>query len=190
MDELKELLSRECSYAPTADVLDMLLSEAVEIRLRPNGTLIPYGKLDDGVYILKSGIIRYSYFDADKEKIWGFACPGTVMISYGCYYMHRPSFFQLEACRQAAVVLRVSKTDFDALLECSEDFAKWILNLSLAQLSVYEMKLSVISGTALEKFTALIENRPEIIRGVQQKHIASYLGVTPAYLSRLKNRKL
>ena len=168
----------------------MLLSGAEELHVRANSPLIPYGKLDNSVYILKSGIVRFCYFDGDREKIWGFACPGTMMISYNCFYMNAPSFFQLESCKEPVAVLRISKTEFDRMLESSWDFTRWFLQLQFARLNAYEMKLSIINGSALDRFKALIENRPEIIRGVQQKHIASYLGVTPAYLSRIKSRKI
>lgn len=188
-ERLRQLISQECSCIPSDEVLDMLLSRAEELHVRANSPVIPYGKLDDSVYILKSGIVRYCYFDGDKEKIWGFACPGTIMISYNCFYMNAPSFFQLEACKEPAAVLRIPKGEFNWMLESSRDFTRWFLQLQFAQLNAYEMKLSIISGSALDRFKALIENRPEIVRGVQQKHIASYLGVTPAYLSRIKNRK-
>jgi ribosomal protein L10 len=39
---------------------------------------------------------------------------------------------------------------------------------------------------AKERFLSLIENRPEIMANVPLKVIASYLGVTPTYLSRLR----
>lgn len=52
------------------------------------------------------------------------------------------------------------------------------------------MKLSIINGSAKEKYKSLIENRPEIAREVQLKDIAAHLGVTPAYLSRLRKKDL
>jgi hypothetical protein len=46
--------------------------------------------------------------------------------------------------------------------------------------------MAVLNGTATERFEALLKNRPEILKNVSSKVIASYIGVTPTSLSRLK----
>ncbi len=74
----------------------------------------------------------------------------------------------------------------ESYIEQSSDFARWIAWLSMAQLWIYEKKLAVVNGDAKERFEALLENRPDIIENVSSKSIASYIGVTPEYLSVLK----
>lgn len=39
-----------------------------------------------------------------------------------------------------------------------------------------------------ERFRSLLKTRPEIIGRVRQKHIASYLGISPEYLCRLRKK--
>lgn len=51
-------------------------------------------------------------------------------------------------------------------------------------------KVSLINGTVKERYLALIKNRPDIIKNVSMKVIASYLGVSPHYLCRLKKTLL
>lgn len=186
MDTLKQLLYDEGQYKMADELLDDFLDAMTEeIHLKNNEPLIPYGKFDNNVYVLSSGIVRVCYFDGDKEKTFGFASPGTIIISYHSFFMRQPSFFQFESCGES-VVMKVSKKDFDALIDRSHDFTKWILSLSSGQLYINEYKYSVINGLAKERFVALMKNRPEIMARVPLKTIASYLGVTPAYLSRLK----
>ena len=60
--------------------------------------------------------------------------------------------------------------------------------MAYCQLYFYEMKLCVIKGDARERFRSLIQNRPEILEKVPLNAIASYLGITPSYLSRLKKK--
>jgi CRP-like cAMP-binding protein len=179
-------MNSESLYKLPGPLLDTLLASSTEITVKPRHPLIDYGRMDDNVYILKEGIVRYSWFDGTNERTYGFAMPGTMMISYHCYYMRRPSFFRLEACRREMVALRLSKKDLDALIDAHPEVAKWMLNLSLGQLHINEVKMSVINGTARERFEAMIKNRPDIMSEVSMRAIASYLGVTPAYLSRLK----
>lgn len=190
MDILKKQINEECLYKLPEPLLDRLLASTTEVVVKPRHTLIRYGGFDDSVYILKEGIVRLSWFDGINERTYGFATPGTMMISYHCYYMRQPSFFQFEACRRPVVALRLSKKDLDGMIDSSHEIAKWMLNLSLGQLHINEVKLSVINGAARERFEALIKNRPEIMTEVSMRTIASYLGITPQYLSSLKNELL
>ncbi len=186
METLKQQMYGECLYKLPEEILDRLLASTTEVRIKPRHTLIGYGQLDENIYILKEGIVRYSWFDGINERTYGFALPGTMMISYQCYYMRQPSFFQLEACRKQVIALKLSKKELDYLIDTSHEVAKWMLNLSLGQLHINEIKLLVINGSARERFESMMKNRPEIIAGVSMRSIASYLNITPSYLSRLQ----
>lgn len=151
--------------------------------------LNPPGEVDTNVYILVSGITRQWYWDGDKEVTNGFGLPPTISISYHGYYGGQPSQMFYEACCRCRI-LRFSKKDFDEMNRRSHEFALWNLSLSQNQLYYYEMKYRVISGSALEKYEAIEKNRPEILQKVSLKVIASYLGISPQYLSKLRNQKL
>jgi CRP-like cAMP-binding protein len=161
-----------------------LMTELPE--LKTGEPLIPYDRYDNNIYVLKSGIIRSVYFDGIQERTFAIAMAGTVMISYYSFYRREPSYFQLEACCDATVAMKISKSAFVNLIKESNDFAQWILWMSVGQLWFYEKKLAVVNGDARERFESLLRNRPEIIEKVPAKIIASYIGITPQYLSKLK----
>jgi CRP-like cAMP-binding protein len=187
MDELKKLLRGECRFKISDELLERFIGRMSEVRLRNREVLIPYGRLDTNLYVQKGGITRYVYFDGQVERTYGFATPGTVMISYHSFYDRQPSFFQLESCGES-VVGRISKNDFEEIMSESHEFALWMWSLSLGQLHSNELKVSIINGQARERFMSLVKNRPEIIARVPMNTIASYLGVTPSYLCRLKRQ--
>lgn len=184
-DELKKLIYDECRYKMPDGLMDRFIGAMTEVRLKNREALIPYGKLDVNMYIQKSGIIRVCWFDGEKEKTYGFSGPGTVIISYHAHFMRQPSFFQFESCGEG-VVMKISKKDVDELENDSHDFARWMSAIHLQQLYFNEFKYTVINGLAKERFLSLVKNRPEIMERVPLKVIASYLGVTPNYLSNLK----
>ena len=187
MDDLKKLLHEECSYRVQPETLDRfveLMSEQID--LRDGEPLIPYGKLDTNVYIVRSGILRGAYFDGLKELTFAFAMPGTVIIPYHSFSRREPSFFQFEACCDS-VVMKVQGEKFIELTRTSNDFAQWMLWMSIGQLWFYEMKLAIVNGDAAERFESLMKNRPEIVEKVSSRIIASYIGITPQYLSKLKS---
>lgn len=186
MDELRKLLDVECDYRMADDTMDRFLGLMTEVRLKNNEPLIPYGKTDKNIYVVKEGIIRLAYFDGSKEMTFSFATPGTLLISWHSYYALVPSIFQLESCGKS-VIMKVTKAQFDELLSESYDFTSWMLRMSMAQFWFHEMKLALINGaTAKERFEALLKNRPEIIQKVSSKIVASYIGIIPSSLSRLK----
>lgn len=185
LSELKALLHEECTFRMSDGTMDRFVGLMFETEVRNREALIPYGKFDNNIYVVKEGIFRYAYFDGLKEVTFGFALPGTLMISYYSFYRREPSFFQIEACGNS-VAMKITKADFDRLTDESNDFAKWMLRLQSAQLWHYEKKLAVVNGEAKERFISLLQKRPEVIENVPMKIIASYIGITPPSLSRLK----
>ncbi|MDR2890184.1 MAG: Crp/Fnr family transcriptional regulator [Alistipes sp.] len=190
METLKKQLFEECSYRMRDETMEefvALMSE--EIELKEYEPLIPYGRFDNNVYVLKSGIMRSVYFDGPKEKTFAFALPGTVMISYYSFYMREPSFSQFEACCDS-VVMKVPRAKFVELSERSHDFAQWMMWMSLGQLWFGEKKRTTVSGDAMERFRILLKIIPDIMDKVSMKTVASYIGITPQYLSKLKRQYL
>lgn len=170
-------------------VMEKFVNSLTEVRLRRGEILTLSGQLDTNVYIVKSGIIRLSYFDGMKEKTFAFGTPGTLSTQMHCYYMRLPSFFQTDACTDV-VMMKISKQEFDALIAESAEFTRWVLDRALDQLCGLEMKLDRVNGMASERYMAMAKVMPEVVGSVSAKLIASYLGVTPAYLSQLKKRCL
>lgn len=191
MEDLKKLLAAEADYKMEPETMERFLGLMDEsLVLREGGVIVPYGKSDACVYVVRSGIIRAAYLDGEREMTFAFGLPGTVVTSYHSFYRREPSFFQLEACCDNTVVMRIQRDRFTELTRTSHDFAQWFMWVSVAQLWFYEIKLAVVNGDANERFESLMKNRPEIIEKVASKTIASYIGITPQYLSKLKRRYL
>jgi CRP-like cAMP-binding protein len=167
------------------ETMDRFLALMTRMELKRGEPLIHYGKFNDNVYIVREGIVRITWFDGFKEATFSFAMPGTLAISYYSFLKGDVSFSKYEACCES-VVMKISKADFIGLAKESHDFAQWMMFMSLEQLLFHERKREVMNGDAKERFEALIDNRPEIIEKVSSKIVASYIGVTPQYLSRLK----
>ncbi len=185
MDTLRKLLDAECRYIMKDETMDRFLGLMTEIKLKRNQPLIPYNKVDNNIYIVKEGIIRTAHFDGFNERTFAFALPGTVLISYYPFCLGTPSFSKLEACCDS-VVMKVTKAQFLELASELHDFSQWMMFMSIEELMFQEKKREVVNGDAKERFEALMLNRPEVIEKVSSKIIASYIGITPIYLCKLK----
>lgn len=186
---MKGLLAEECEYRLRDDVMTDFLTRMEVVKIKNRHILIEAGTVDSNIYIVKDGILADVYLDGDCERCWGFSLPGTMSCSSASYYYGRPAFYRVVACG-ATEVLRMSKSDFDGLIASSHEFARWALSMSQCQVYYFEYKNTVINGNAAEKFASLVKDRPEIVKWVPNKLIASYLGITQQYLSRLKQRML
>jgi CRP-like cAMP-binding protein len=169
------------------ETMDRFLGLMTEIRMKRGGILIPYGKVDDSLYVVAEGIIRSTYFDGPTEKTFAFASEGTVLLDYHGYYMCEPAVFQRESCGKS-VIMKISRTNIDELLRESVDFTNWMSSIHTFQAYLWEKKAVLIAGTAKERLEAMLKNRPEIIEKIPLRIIASYIGVTPQYVSMIRAR--
>lgn len=188
IEKIKELLGEECNYRLDDKVMDRFLAGGEFIDLRGGEVLIHAGQYDPNLYIVTAGVIRHTFMNGENEHTATFALAPTMFVEYHCYYAGKASFYQVEACCPSQV-LKIPKTHYEKMIQESHEFAKWALCMADNQFFYYELKNSVVNGDAKERFEAMIKNRPEIIENVPLKIIASYLGITPQYLSKLKNAK-
>lgn len=186
MDKFKELLIQEVGYNPGEDAIDSLLALTETVELEAGDIIVDTGEMDTHVYIVKDGIIRYVDMNGVKERTYAFATVGTLFSSYISFRLHKPSYYRIEACCHTEL-LRMSEQDFWNLVGRNHKVSTWMLNLSYGQLAFMEqMQATVKNGSAKERFMSMMKNRPEIALKVSQKAIASYLDITPEYLSRMK----
>lgn len=182
---LYRLLDAECSMRMSHDLIDEFIGLGSIIKLRRRECIIRAGDIDADLYVIVSGIMRNWYRNGEQEITQAFGPPGAIVQSFHSYYAGLPSSTNFEACCPVRL-LHIRRADFDALVERSAEFARWNLRLAQCQLYHYEIKRRVINGTARERYEKLVGHRPEIIRNVSMKIIATYLGVTPEYLSKLR----
>jgi CRP-like cAMP-binding protein len=187
MANLKELLSKESSYSISDDLLTKFISLGEEIKLRKRDILIPAGTVDDNVYILKDGMMKFVYHDGIKESIPHFSFNGDIILSYFCFHNSNPAIYSVIACCDCSV-LRISKADFVELMETNRDFSLWVANMAFGRLANLEYDNHVVNGDARERLTNLMANQRDILQKVSSKTIASYLGITPSYLCRLRKQ--
>ena len=172
LDDFRRTLKAEGTFGPSDELLDRIIDMAEPVALKPGEVLIGYGQFDTNVYIVKEGILQLLYFDGEKEVTFGFAFPGTVLLSPHSFYMGKPAVMQVESCRIASAVMKIDKSRFEKLLEESHEFARWMLNLAIGQIYTSELKVTYI------------------ITSVSANRLASYLGITPSWMCKLRKKLL
>ncbi len=156
------------------------------ITLKAGEPLIAAGEMNPDFYLLIEGIMRQWYWNVDVEVTAAFGIAGTQILNFYSYTANEPSRNYIEPCCKSKL-MRVPREDYDRFLHTSLEFCNWRLKLAYDQCFFTEMRNQVIKGDARQRYMALLKSRPEIIKKVSLKTIATYLGITPQYLSRLRN---
>lgn len=184
-ERLIELLNQECDYTLPASVMEEFLNLGRCIKLDKLETLIHSGDYNPNLYIAIDGILRCWYWDGDREKTAFFSTIPTMFLNYHSYYGGKGSFYSYQACTPATL-LCIRREDLNEMLRKSHEFTLWILRMTQCQEYFFEVKHSVNMGLAKEKYRSLISTLPHVMREVPLQYIASYLDITPQYLSKLR----
>jgi len=187
-ERLCGLLDQEAIYQLDRSIMREFLSKGEVCQYNRREILGAAGSVDTHIYILIDGVVRHWYWSGDNEMTAGFALSGTLFMYYQSYYYGHETHSYYEACCKSRI-LRFQKPDFDEMIRRSHEFAQWSLSMAQCQLYYYEMKKAVINGNVREQYEAIEKNRPEILQKVPLRTIASYLGVSPQYLSKIRNKK-
>lgn len=187
--DIHRLIEEECdnSIPPECEVIDRLINMGSLILLRRGDTLVQEGEYNPNYYLLIDGVMRKWHWNGENEITSCFATAGTQTLNYHCYYAGMPSVDTIEACCDC-LLMTVRKENFDELLRSSHQFALYNFEMAACDLYYHERKRSVFTGSAMKRYKALMKTRKEIIQKVPQRILASYLGITPQYLSVLRRK--
>ncbi|MGF7079773.1 Crp/Fnr family transcriptional regulator [Mucilaginibacter sp. UYCu711] len=150
--------------------------------------LLNEGDISRKIYVLDKGCIRNWFYHDGKEISFQFFFEGDVVYSPESFRKNTPSQFSIEAIEP--VSLRwLSQKDMDLVREDPLLYNEMIERSADKQAEFMRHFFSYLKNTPQERYKLLLQQQPEIIKRVPLQHIASYLGITPVSLSRIRNRR-
>jgi len=156
----------------------MPLKKLNEIRISKGQILQRAGERRTKVYLVKSGLLRSYVIDQKgKEHIFLFASENWIMTDSTS--SDQPCKLFIEALEDSEVYVIEKGNESEIALQ------KILNRLEALQNRVIMM----MSATAIERYEHFVETYPVIIQRVPQRMIASYLGITPEALSKVKARQ-
>jgi CRP-like cAMP-binding protein len=149
--------------------------------------LLREGELCKHTFFVESGLLRmYSIDSRGKEHILQFACEGWFISDRSSIYFNEPSDYFIDAIEDTTYVI----LDPAALQSGSGDYPEFrafnerALHNHIRQLQ--KRITSLIGASAEERYSAFTQLYADLIQRVPQWMIASYLGITPESLSRVR----
>ena len=151
--------------------------------------LLEEGKVADKLYMIRKGCLRLSFFNDGRDITFQFFFEGDVVASFNSLHHRQPSLFSLETLEPAELSV-IKKNDFYDLIQRIPSLRQAYEEKLIERFHAYQLLfLSRIRNTPQQRYEELLKEHPDIIRRVPQHYIASYLGITPVSLSRIRNRR-
>jgi CRP-like cAMP-binding protein len=154
------------------------------------------GDIFEDFYFIKSGIARSYFTDIDgKDFTWQLYFRGKsryglnlFMDDSVSYYEKSGSMLYFEVLEDA-VFYKISLKNMDEFLKISDKKWEYLARIWIHDTyfsSTYKRTLSLMSESAKKRYERVLDEYPDIFKRVKSYHIASFLGITPQTLSRLR----
>ncbi|PVX45289.1 CRP-like cAMP-binding protein [Flavobacterium sp. 103] len=175
----------------TAQEKELFLSKIEIHHYKAKTILLNSGTICKHSYFVNSGILRsFNVNDNIVEHVLTFACEGWWIGDMYSLLSQKPGNLFIEVLEDAEVVL-LSKENQEILyreIPKLERFFRILTENSLV--ANQERLMDNLSLTAEERFEKFCKKYPTLIQKIAQKQIASYLGVTPEFFSKMKSKML
>ena len=141
-------------------------------------------------FVLKGILRSYTIDQNGVEHILSFATPGWWLGDMYSYLGNNPAIMYIDVIEDCEVLILTRKYCEELYIEVPklERFFRILTENSL--ISHQQRVLDKMALTAEERYEKFTKKFPEVVQCLPQKHIASYIGVTPEFFSKMKSRLL
>ena len=159
------------------------------VSIAKNTIIEKEGKVPEYLYFIVSGYIRIFHLNEKGEEITTHInCPPGFITSYFNYINQVPSDEILESITDCQL-LRITKTNLEALIGKSTAFKDFSISVFQESISYNESRSRELATlTAEQRYLKLIKEYPDILQNVPLQYIASFLGMNPKSLSRIRKQ--
>ncbi|OIQ22322.1 Crp/Fnr family transcriptional regulator [Lacinutrix sp. MedPE-SW] len=188
MENIREYIEKTVAIS---DEDWQLFSSKLKNRVfKKKSTILDVGETENYISFIESGIARFLIPKEDKDKdiTFGFCFKNEFVSAYDSFLTQKPSLYKLQALSDISM-WSISYNDLQEVYEKS--FAGNVIGrLSSERLFLIKSKReqSLLNHTAEERYLKLFTERPNLIKEIPLKYVASYIGVTAQALSRIRKR--
>jgi CRP-like cAMP-binding protein len=166
---------------------ERLRSALKPLQLHKHEYFIRSGRIPDKMAFILSGIFRVFYLtETGDEKILVFREEGRILSAFSPFLKNESSWYNIQALENADL-LYLHLNDYKNILNSHQCWqtvnAKYVEKLFIEK---EEREREFLSADAETRYKNFLLKYPAIEERVHQYHIASYLGVTPVTLSRIR----
>ena len=156
-----------------------------EITIPSKKVLLHEGEISQQIFFVKQGALRLWANHNGEDITFRFCFENEAASSF---LGNEPSIFTIESIETSTIMV-VKIKDFLMLLDEMPEYKDTLIKMLFKRLNEYgKLFLSRITKKPEERYLEMMKNNSEILLRVPQHYIATYLGITPVSLSRIRNR--
>ncbi|MGZ5286838.1 MAG: Crp/Fnr family transcriptional regulator [Flavisolibacter sp.] len=168
--------------------------EAMERIIKPalykkNELFLRQGQICRQLGFISKGFVRLYYLHDGEEITKDFNFENAICGSYASFSRQEPARFNIVAMEDLEVLL-IGRDDLYALYDQYPSLQKaGRQRIEYMFIKKEEREASFLLDSAQERYQQLLAKEPEIADRAQLKHLASYLGIKPETLSRIRKKE-
>ncbi|MBK7432940.1 MAG: Crp/Fnr family transcriptional regulator [Chitinophagaceae bacterium] len=181
-------------YFKKFNPLDKEAREAIEaishtVTIKKNQDLQPIGHTCKTIYFIKKGMARIYYYKDGIDITDSFAFENKIIVRVESLFTGKPSRKAIQAMEDSEIIA-IDAAKLFKLYDRYPGIERLFRKIFEAS---HVETVNRIEGiqfhSAEERYKALLSEAPDIIKRVPLKYIASYLGITPVSLSRIRGQR-
>lgn len=175
----------------TQEETDYLTSLLHPKKIKRKRYLLQEGDTNKYTSFVISGILRmYSVDKNGFEHIIQFATPGWWIGDFQSFLRQKPGNMFIDAIEDSEII-QLSKAELENLFIKVPKFERFFRILAENAVASYQQRfVNSLSLSARERYQNFAELYPSLVQCLSQKFIASYIGVTPEFLSKMLNQQI
>ena len=173
----------------TPDQQDIIKRYLIPKKIRKNQYLLQEGDIARHAAFVEKGALRaYSVDERGAEHIIQFAFEGWTISDMYSFMTGNPATYNIDALEDSELVLISTNAQEEILKQIPEYEAYIRLQITGAYMAMQKRITSMLSMSLEERYINLTRLYPNLIQRVPQRMIASYMGLTPETLSRVRRK--
>ncbi len=191
MKEDNKLLYYFNKWSDLAEEDEAIILSAFEpVTIKKKKELLVSGQICNYLFFITKGCMRSFYIDSKGvEHIYQIRMDNNWISDLESFFSHNPSKYNIEALEDSHL-LRISHERLEQLLLEIPRLERYFRILfQKAYINALNRLNATMWESAMDRYNDMLKEHPEIFQRVPLVYIASYLGITPESLSRIRKQK-
>ena len=186
MDQIREYLEQIAELSDND--WEIFSSKLQKAEFKKKTTLLKIGRIENHLNFIEKGSVRLFIPKVENDITFGFCFKGQFMSAYDSFLTQAPSTYQTETLTETTL-WRLKYNDLQDIYKRT-DIGNIIGRVTAENLFLMKSRReqSLLNDTAEKRYLNLFTERPQLIKEIPLKYLASYIGVTPQALSRIRKR--
>jgi CRP/FNR family transcriptional regulator, anaerobic regulatory protein len=174
---------------PSIEDIDHIERNFILTSASRNAVLEEQDKVPKNLYFINSGFMRLFCYDDNEEEQTTYLCSQSGFITSFSSFINQTKAPENVECITECALLKISHIDAKQLVEKSEVFKNFFLSTfekSISSAAVRANDLALLTGE--QRYQKMVDNQAHFIQNIPLQYIASYLGIKPQSLSRIRKQ--